>query len=121
MSHIKDITIQNYRGIKNLYQDFGDEKFIVLIGRGDSGKSTILSAIHAVLSPSWNLTFTDLDFHNQDTNTPIIIEATITELPKEFLKESKYGLYLLNDLATDDSPSNYFVGCPVCRSKNALD
>ena len=109
MSHIKDITIQNYRGIKNLYQDFGDEKFIVLIGRGDSGKSTILSAIHAVLSPSWNLTFTDLDFHNQDTNTPIIIEATITELPKEFLKESKYGLYLLNDLATDDSPSNYFV------------
>ena len=91
MSHIKDITIQNYRGIKNLYQDFGDEKFIVLIGRGDSGKSTILSAIHAVLSPSWNLTFTDLDFHNQDTNTPIIIEATITELPKEFLKESKYG------------------------------
>ena len=50
MSHIKDITIQNYRGIKNLYQDFGDEKFIVLIGRGDSGKSTILSAVHAVLS-----------------------------------------------------------------------
>ena len=55
MSHIKDISIQNYRGIKNLYQDFGDEKFIVLIGRGDSGKSTILSAIHAVLSP--NLSF----------------------------------------------------------------
>ena len=109
MSHIKDITIQNYRGIKNLYQDFGDEKFIVLIGRGDSGKSTILSAIHAVLSPSWNLTFTDLDFHNQDTNTPIIIEATITELPKEFLKESKYGLYLLNDLDTQQEASDYFV------------
>ena len=109
MSHIKDITIQNYRGIKNLYQDFGDEKFIVLIGRGDSGKSTILSAIHAVLSPSWNLTFTDLDFHNQDTNTPIKIEATITELPKEFLKESKYGLYLLNDLDTQQEASEYFV------------
>ena len=109
MSHIKDITIQNYRGIKNLYQDFGDEKFIVLIGRGDSGKSTILSAIHAVLSPSWNLSFTDLDFHNQDTNAPIIIEATITELPKEFLKESKYGLYLLNDLDTQQEASEYFV------------
>lgn len=98
MSHIKDIAIQNYRGIKNLYYDFGDEKFIVLIGRGDSGKSTILSAIHAVLSPSWNTTFTDLDFNNQDTNAPIKIEVTIKELPKEFLKESKYGLYLLNDL-----------------------
>lgn len=109
MSHIKDITIHNYRGIKNLYQDFGNEKFIVLIGRGDSGKSTILSAIHAVLSPSWNLTFTDLDFYNQDTNTPILIEATITELPKEFLKESKYGLYLLNDLDTEEETSDYFI------------
>lgn len=109
MSHIKDITIQNYRGIKNLYQDFGNEKFVVLIGRGDSGKSTILSAIHAVLSPSWNLSFTDLDFHNQDTNSPIIIEVTIKELPKEFLKENKYGLYLLNDLNTKDEISDYYI------------
>lgn len=109
MSHIKNISIQNYRVIQNLYQDFGEEKFIVLIGRGDSGKSTILSAIHAVLSPSWNLSFTDLDFYNQDTNSPIIIEVTVTELPVEFLKETKYGLYLLNDLATDDSQSNYFI------------
>lgn len=109
MSHIKDITIQNYKGIKNFYQDFGNEKFVVLIGRGDSGKSTILSAIHAVLFPSWNLSFTDLDFHNQDTNTPIIIEVTIKELPKEFLKESKYGLYLLNDLDTKDEISDYYI------------
>lgn len=109
MSHIKDISIQNYRGIKNLYQDFGDEKFIVLIGRGDSGKSTILSAIHAVLSPSWNTTFTDLDFHLQDTTSSIKIEVTITDLPIEFLKESKYGLYLLNDLDADDEISDYFI------------
>lgn len=109
MSHIKDITIQNYRGIKNLYYDFGDEKFIVLIGRGDSGKSTILSAIHAVLSPSWNLSFTDLDFHNQDTNAPIRIEVTVKELPKEFLKEGKYGLYLLNDLEANEDVSGFFI------------
>ena len=92
-----------------MYQDFGDEKFIVLIGRGDSGKSTILSAIHAVLSPSWNTTFTDLDFHLQDTTSSIKIEVTITDLPIEFLKESKYGLYLLNDLDADDEISDYFI------------
>lgn len=55
MSHIKNIKIRNFRGIKELSQDFGNEKFIVLIGRGDSGKTTILSAIYAVLSPSWNM------------------------------------------------------------------
>ena len=67
MSHITKLSIKNYRGIKELTHDFGNEKFIVLIGRGDSGKSTILSAIYAVLSPSWNMTFSDLDFYNQDT------------------------------------------------------
>ena len=77
------------------------EKFIVLIGRGDSGKSTILSAIYAVLSPSWNMTFSDLDFYNQDTTNPIEIEATLKELPNGLLTESKYGLYIQNDFDED--------------------
>ena len=61
MSHISKLRIKHYRGIKELSQDFGNEKFIVLIGRGDSGKSTILSAINAALSPSWNLSFSGVD------------------------------------------------------------
>ena len=75
MSHIHRLIIYNYRGIKHLDCDFGDENLIILIGRGDSGKTTILNAIHAVLSPSWNMTFNDLDFHEQDLSKPIIIEA----------------------------------------------
>lgn len=98
MSHITRLSIKNYRGIKDLTHEFGNEKFIVLIGRGDSGKSTILSAIYAVLSPSWNMTFSDLDFHDQNTTVPIEIEATLKELPNELLTESKYGLYIQNDL-----------------------
>lgn len=98
MSHISKLTIRNYRGIEELVQEFGDEKFIVLIGRGDSGKSTILSAINAALSPSWNLAFSDLDFYEQNINKQIEIELVIKELPQEFFKESKYGLYLQNDL-----------------------
>lgn len=101
MSHITRLSIKNYRGIKDLTHEFGNEKFIVLIGRGDSGKSTILSAIYAVLSPSWNMTFSDLDFHDQNTTTPIEIEATLKELPNELLTESKYGLYIQNDLNED--------------------
>lgn len=103
MSHITRLSIKNYRGIKDLTHEFGNEKFIVLIGRGDSGKSTILSAIYAVLSPSWNMTFSDLDFHNQNTTTPIEIEVTLKELPNELLTESKYGLYIQNDLDEDVS------------------
>lgn len=95
MSHIHRLIIDNYRGIKHLDCHFGDEKFVILIGRGDSGKSTILNAINAVLSPSWNMSFNDLDFYNQDLSTPITIEAVVSGLPQEILKDSKFGLYTL--------------------------
>lgn len=109
MSHINRISIKNYRGIKSLTQDFGDERFIILIGRGDSGKSTILSAIYAALSPAWNMVFSDLDFYEQDTTNPIEIELGLNELPKEFLKESKYGLYLQNDLSDQVEPKDLTI------------
>ena len=93
MSQITRLKIDNYRGIKTLSQDFGEENLVILIGRGDSGKSTILSAIHAVLSPSWNLSFSDLDFYNQDTTSPIEIEVELSDIPLELLSERKFGLY----------------------------
>lgn len=102
MSRIKSITIDNYRSIKHLHQDFGEERFVVLIGRGDSGKSTILSAIYAVLNPSWNATFTDLDFYKQETTNPIEIVLTLEELPDELFKETKFGFYF-DDNAQEDS------------------
>ncbi len=102
MSHIKGIFIKNFRGIKELKYFFNSEKFIVLIGRGDSGKSTILTAIQYALSPSWNISFSDLDFHNQDTSNPIEICVWINELPGELLKEQRYGLYVENPLDEPD-------------------
>ena len=109
MSHITKLSIKNYRGIQELSHEFGSEKFIVLIGRGDSGKSTILSAIYAALAPTWNLVFSDLDFYNQDTTTPIQIELTIKELPIELLKESKFGLYIQNDLREECKPEDLSI------------
>lgn len=94
MTRIKNLTVKNFRGIKDLSIDFGDENLICFIGRGDSGKTTILEAISSVLSSSWNLTFYDTDFHNCDLNSPIEIETSIIDFPDKLLSDEKYGLYV---------------------------
>lgn len=94
MAKICSLSIKNYRGIKSFSQYFFDTDFICLIGRGDSGKTTLLNAISIVLSPSWNLTFYDNDFFNGDTSNPIEIEASLLDLPERLLNEEKFGLYI---------------------------
>jgi putative ATP-dependent endonuclease of OLD family len=94
MAKIHSISISNFRGINKFEQTFGQKNFICLIGRGDSGKTTILEAINLVLSSNWNVTFTDNDFHNQNIQEPIEITATLYDLPEALVKEAKFGLYL---------------------------
>ena len=93
MAKIHTLKIKNYKGLQKFEQIFGMADFVCLIGRGDSGKTTILEAINAVLSPSWNLTFYDTDFYNGDINNPIEIEVSLYDLPKKLLQENKFGLY----------------------------
>ena len=93
MARIYSIKIENYRGIKHLEQTFGDENLVVLIGRGDTGKSTLLHAIQAVLCPYWNLTFSDMDFYDMNIETPITIEVTMADVPQELLSMEKFGAY----------------------------
>jgi predicted ATP-dependent endonuclease of OLD family len=93
MSKIHTLKIKNYKGIKEFEHVFNSQSFICLIGRGDSGKTTILQAIAAVLSPNWDYQFYDTDFYNGDTGNPIVIEASLYDLPFDLLSESKYGLY----------------------------
>lgn len=94
MAKIHTLKIKNFRGIKDFEQVFGMTDFVCLIGRGDSGKTTILNAISMVLSPSWNLSFYDTDFYNCEIDKNIEIEATLYDLPDNFLRENKYGLYI---------------------------
>ncbi len=94
MARIKKLTVKNYRGIKDLSVDFGDEDLICFIGRGDSGKTTILEAISSVLSSSWNLTFYDTDFYSCDVDSSIEIEASVIDFPDKLLSDGKYGLYV---------------------------
>lgn len=94
MAKIHTLSITNFRGIKSFHHVFGFSNFVCLIGRGDSGKTTILDAISLVLSPSWNLSFYDTDFHETNVNEPLIIEASLYDIPSSLLKETKYGLYI---------------------------
>lgn len=115
MAKIYSLKISNYRGIQSFEQVFGQSDFICLIGRGDSGKTTILNAIYSVLYPNWNLSFYDTDFYDGDIESPINIEASLYDLPDELLSESKYGLHkrllnlkgeIIDDLSQEDSPEN---------------
>lgn len=105
MARIHQLKIRHFRGIEQFEQCFGDTNLIVLIGRGDSGKSTILKAISLVLSPAWNNTFADTDFYNLDTTKPIEIEVSLRCVPDKLLSDAKYGLYkrlLINGEIIDD-------------------
>lgn len=105
------IEIENFRGIKHASVAFPQKsRIICLIGAGDSGKSTLLTAIEWALWPSWNLIVTDADFYNGDTSAPIKISASVSEFPDELTKEDKYGLYLRDYekmlQGGDDEPSD---------------
>lgn len=108
---LTNIEIKNFRGIKHTSMFFPkDSRIICLIGAGDSGKSTLLTAIEWALWPSWNLIATDTDFYNCDTSSPIEITVSITEIPNTLMKEEKFGLYLRDlkkvSLGGDDEPTD---------------
>lgn len=102
MAKIHTLKISNFKGLEKFEHVFGMTDFICLIGRGDSGKTTILEAISAVLSPNWNLTFYDTDFFNGNITNPIEIEVSLYDLPTTIIQESKYGLYIRGlDISTN--------------------
>ena len=91
MAKLQHLKISHFRGIESLEQQFGNG-ITCIIGRGDSGKSTILDAIAYLFSQSWTIRLNDSDFYNCDTDTPIIIEGTVIGFPEDFLK--KYDSHL---------------------------
>ena len=108
---LTSIEIKNFRGIKHASVFFPiDTRIVCLIGAGDSGKSTLLTAIEWAMWPSWSLIVTDMDFYNCDTTNSIEITVSITDLPQTLMKEDKFGLYLRDFekvcLGEDDEPSN---------------
>lgn len=93
MAVLHSLSIKNFRGIRKFNHEFYSKNLVCLVGRGDSGKTSILDAISFVLSSSWNITFNDTDFYNCDIKQAIEIEATLINIPEFFLKEI-YALHL---------------------------
>ena len=120
MTRIVSLQINNYRGIDNL--DFVipiQQKVVCLIGRGDSGKTTVLDAIAAVLSPRWNLSFYDTDFYNCDIDKPIEIVAKVVGFPDALLSEQKYGLHTENYLIDEDDPEGELPSLSIKLTVNS--
>ncbi len=86
---VRHLEIHNFRGIKAL--DWSpDPGFNLLLGSGDSCKTTIIDAIDFVLGAKWSLTFTDADFYSADTSKNILIRATVGELPKNLKADLRF-------------------------------
>lgn len=94
MAMIHSVRITNFRGIREFNKSFYGNKMVCLVGRGNSGKTTILEAISYALSAKWSLSFYDTDFYISETAEPIEIEVTLVNLPESFLSDIKYGLYI---------------------------
>lgn len=92
---VRQLSIRNFRGIKALDWDLPSaQRLITLVGPGDSGKSTILDAIHYLLGDRWFVPFSDTDFYCVDVTEPISIKATLVDIPVALRKENVFGLWL---------------------------
>jgi putative ATP-dependent endonuclease of OLD family len=110
MPKISYIKIENFRKLKTFEYRFSKESNITcLIGRGDSGKSTLLEAISLVLSPSWNVSFTDTDFTDLDVSNPIRIEVIVYDLPESLKNLEGAGfcsLFLNPETLNEEDPDD---------------
>lgn len=91
---IRQLSIRNFRGIRELDWSLPARSIFCLVGRGDSTKSTILEAIRRAFHPQWNLSFDDADFYACDHNNSIKIEVVVTDIPDEFRDLARYGYWL---------------------------
>lgn len=92
---IAGVKITHFRGISSCEFTLDqDDSLICLIGKGDSTKTTILTAIQWAIDSSRSLSIEDQDFYQCDTSTPITIEVGVRFLPVELIEVAKFGMFL---------------------------
>lgn len=89
---IREVTVKSFRGIASMSWK-PDASFNCLIGAGDIGKTSLLDAIEATLSPRW-ITFMESDFLDCDTGNLIQIDVTIGELSRDLKSDERFGTYV---------------------------
>jgi predicted ATPase len=124
--YLSRLFIQNFRSIKSLDLSFKEGKNII-IGRNNSGKSNIISAIDLVLgenTPDYKKSenITDNDFYTNDNEKSNIITiwCELTRAPNEPLNYEAlydcYGFYIQveNDRSTPKLINNDYVPDNLC-------
>jgi putative ATP-dependent endonuclease of OLD family len=79
---IRRLQIHNFRGIRELTWSPGPG-INVIIGPGDTGKTTVLDAIALALSPQPSQAAAESDFRNADTTVPFRIQLALGNLSEE--------------------------------------
>lgn len=90
-------------------------RFVCLVGPGDSTKTTMLDAIGLVLSPRWNIPLTDADFHHCQFEEPIVLQVVIGDLPNSLLRDDAHGYDLSGFM-----PSGELVPDPIDDAEPCL-
>lgn len=92
---IRRIDIDNFRGIKSAsWRLPPDHRFFVLIGPGDSTKTTILTALDRALHDRAGQSALDTDFYDAKVDHPIRIRVAVDQLPDELIAMDTFGGFL---------------------------
>lgn len=91
---IRKAIVENFRGIKAASWSLPTNRFVCLVGPGDSTKTTLLDAINLVLSPRWNVPFSDADFYKGNVEQPIVLQVVVGDLPARVLRDDAQGYEL---------------------------
>jgi predicted ATP-dependent endonuclease of OLD family len=97
---VREVRVQNFKGIAELEWK-PSSAFCCLLGSGDVGKTTVLDAIEATLSPRW-LTFMEADFLDCDASNTMQIDVTIGELSADLKSDDRFGLYVRGWTASNE-------------------
>lgn len=111
---IRKVLVRNFRGIREASWSLPDRRFVCLVGPGDSTKTTLLDAISLALSPRWNVSFTDADFHSGNTDEPIVLQVVMGDLPPRLLRDDAQGYELCGRKPTGELTEEPEDGTESC-------
>jgi hypothetical protein len=111
---IRKVLVRNFRGIREASWSLPDRRFVCLVGPGDSTKTTLLDVIGLVLSPRWNVPFTDADFYGGNIEDPIVLSVVIGDLPAKMCRDDAYGYELCGLKSNGELAEEPEDGCESC-------
>jgi hypothetical protein len=91
-----------------------ENRFVCLVGPGDSTKTSLLDVIGLVLTPRWNVQFCDADFYDCQIGEPIVLQVVVGDLPPRMLSDDSYGYDLAGLTPEGELVHDPTEGCEPC-------